>query len=84
MVPAWLNLAELQRSEGLLEDASHSRENAARWACQAPRGYPYGVGTGEVLRWGVGTRWLLLLDGPDLSLALPSFYRDACSALEAR
>ncbi len=84
MVPAWLNLAELQHSEGLLDDARHSRENASRKACEGPRGHPYGVGTGEVLQWGVGTRWLLLLDGSHLSLAVPAFYHDACNALRGR
>jgi hypothetical protein len=81
MVPAWLNLAALQHGEGFPEDARRSRENASRVACEGPRGHPYGVGTGEVLQWGVGARWLLLLDGSQLSLALPAFYHDACVAL---
>jgi len=84
MVPAWLNLAELQQRAGHADAALESRTKAREFACRTPRGYPYGVGTGEVLQWGVGTRWLLLLDGDTASLALPVFYRDACDALGGR
>ncbi len=42
---------------------------------------PYGLGTGEVLEWGVGRRWLLLLEGDRLRAATPAFYRDMCAAL---
>jgi hypothetical protein len=52
-----------------------------REAFTAPRGYSYGVGTGEVLEWGIGRRWRLLLEGDRLRAAAPSFYRDMCAAL---
>jgi tetratricopeptide (TPR) repeat protein len=81
MIPAWRNLAvvlERRRRDG---ESHAARERAAREACRSPRGYPYGVGTGEVLEWGVGRRWLLLLEGQALRLALPDFYREACRNL---
>ena len=44
----------------------------------------YGVGTGEVLEWGVGRRWLLRVENGALAPALPAFFRDACAALARR
>ena len=81
LVPAWRNLAWVLARSGGAEEAQRVRERAAREACRAPRGYPYGVGTGEVLEWGVGRRWLLRLDAEGLRVALPSFYREACRRL---
>ncbi len=81
MVVAWLNLAHLQQRAGQLDDARQARLMAQQRACQGPRGHPFGVGTGEVLQWSVGARWLLLLDDSGISLALPAFYHDACSVL---
>jgi tetratricopeptide (TPR) repeat protein len=60
MVPAWLDLAAVLARGGREDEARQARERAARQACRAPRGYPYGLGTGEVIEWGVGRRWLLL------------------------
>ena len=62
LVPAWRNLAIVQGRAGRTAQAERARDQAARQACRSPRGYPHGVGTGEVLEWGVGRRWLLLLD----------------------
>jgi tetratricopeptide (TPR) repeat protein len=60
MVPAWRNLARVLERSGREYEAREARARASRQACRAPRGYPYGLGTGEVLEWGVGRRWLLL------------------------
>jgi tetratricopeptide (TPR) repeat protein len=62
MVPAWQNLARLLERSGSALEAESARRRAAEQACRGPRGYPYGVGTGEILEWGVGRRWLLLLE----------------------
>jgi tetratricopeptide (TPR) repeat protein len=83
LVPAWLNLAAVAEGAGRREDARAARARAARAACTPPRGYPHGIGNGEVLEWGVGRRWLLLIgsDGA-LAPALPVFFREACRRLE--
>ncbi|HEY5657351.1 MAG TPA: hypothetical protein VIY27_06140, partial [Myxococcota bacterium] len=82
LVTGWLALAALREREGQLEPARAARARAARAACRAPRGYPYAVGDGEVLEWGVGRRWLLYVDEAEmLALALPAFHRDACRRL---
>jgi tetratricopeptide (TPR) repeat protein len=81
LLPAWLNLALAYTQAGRLESLGEARSAAARAACTPPRGYPHGVGTGEVLEWGVGRRWLLLLDGEEFRVALPSFFRRACRSL---
>jgi predicted Zn-dependent protease len=81
---ARLNLAHVLAQEGRAEDARRELAQAAASACRAPRGYPQGVGTGEVLEWGVGRRWLLLLGDEGLAPALPAFFREACSRIEAR
>jgi hypothetical protein len=39
------------------------------------------VGTGEVLEWGIGRRWLLLLEERGLRVASPEFFRRACERL---
>jgi len=79
MVPAWINLARLLERSGRAAEAERAWRRAAEQACRGPRGYPYGVGTGEILEWGVGRRWLLLWDGAALRAALPAFYREACA-----
>jgi tetratricopeptide (TPR) repeat protein len=81
MVPAWRNLAVVLARAGRPQEGERARRRAEREACTAPRGYPYGLGTGEVLEWGIGRRWLLLLEGDRLRPATPSFYRDMCAAL---
>ncbi len=78
---ARLNLARGLEREGRAPEAQAARLAAAQAACHAPRGYPYGVGTGEVLEWGVGRRWLLLLEEGALAPALPEFFREACARL---
>ncbi len=87
LVPAWRNMAVVLSRVGRSSDALRTRLRAARQACRSPRGYPHGVGTGEVLEWGVGRRWLLLLDAAcsdvlKLRAALPAFYREACRAAD--
>jgi tetratricopeptide (TPR) repeat protein len=78
---ARLNLARGLEREGRAQQAQAALALAAQAACRAPRGYPYGVGTGEVLEWGVGRRWLLLLEPDGLAPALPGFFREACARL---
>ena len=68
-------------SEGRGEEAAKARDRAVQVACGSPRRYPHGLGTGEILEWGVGRRWLLLLGGRELRAALPAFYREACRGL---
>lgn len=78
---AWLNQARLLAGQHDEAGAAQALAAAARAACRPPRGYPYGVGTGEVLEWGVGRRWLLRA-GPDgLAPALPGYFRGACAEL---
>jgi tetratricopeptide (TPR) repeat protein len=89
MVPAWRNLARVLERSGSAAEAESARRRAAEQACRGPRGYPYGVGTGEILEWGVGRRWLLLLEAEgrgafSLRAALPSFYREACTSLAGK
>lgn len=76
-LPAWLNLVEVLDRLGRAEEADRARAKADLQSQRSPRGYPYGLGTGEVLEWGVARRGLLLLDGQALRLALPAFYRRA-------
>lgn len=78
LVPAWRNLAFVLEREGRRAEAERARARAGRQACLPPRRYPYGVGTGEILEWGVGRRPLLLLDDAGLRPALPDFYRQMC------
>ena len=84
MVPAWLNLAAVLRAAGRSAEADAAAGRAAAQACRGLRGYPYGVGTGEVLQWGIGRRWLLLWEPGSLRAAVPSFYREACRRLAER
>ena len=83
LVPAWLNYARVLEQRGRVDAASQARRRAAQQACRAPRGYPHGVGSGEILEWGVGRRPLLLLEDDGLRVALPAFHRDACRALRS-
>lgn len=84
MVVAWLDLAVALSAAGDGEAAAAARHRAAEQACRAPRGYPFGVGTGEAVEWGVGRRWLLLLEDGTLGVAAPAFYRGACGSLGPR
>jgi tetratricopeptide (TPR) repeat protein len=76
--PAWRNLAVVLDRLGRPAAAAEARAGAARAACRPPRGYPYGVGTGEVLEWGVARRGLLVLGDRGLSLAPPAAFRRTC------
>jgi tetratricopeptide (TPR) repeat protein len=78
-VPGWLDLAQVLDAQGRSDEARAARAEARRWACAAPRGYPYGVGTGEVLEWGVARRPLLLWEGGALRVAPPAFFRRSCA-----
>jgi hypothetical protein len=84
LLPAWLHQARAQDALGRSAQARESRLAAARVACTPPRRYPHGLGTGEVLEWGVGRRGLLWLDGEVLRIAGPGFFREACARLQAR
>jgi tetratricopeptide (TPR) repeat protein len=77
-VPAWLTLAEVAELRGRTGDAGAARAEAMHWGCAAPRRYPYGVGTGEVLEWGIARRPLLLWDRAGLRVAAPGFFRRRC------
>ncbi len=77
-VPAWLALSEVLRALGRESEAREARADALHWACVPPRRYPYGVGTGEVLEWGIARRPLLLWDGGGLRIAPPGFFRRSC------
>jgi tetratricopeptide (TPR) repeat protein len=81
LVAARVNLAAVLDAAGRAAEARTAREEAAGRACRPPRGYPHGLGTGEVLEWGVGARALLLVDGDRLRLAPPDFRRRACRGL---
>lgn len=81
LVVARLNLATLLDAAGRVDEARRARAEAVRHACTPPRRYPHGLGTGEVLEWGVGRRALLLVEAEGLRLATTDFYRDACRAL---
>ena len=76
-LPAWLNLVEVLRRQHKADAAERARVGAEQQRRRPPRGYPYGVGTGEVLEWGVARRGLLLFDAQGLRLATPQFYREA-------
>jgi len=77
-VPAWVNLARVLERSGQAEPARRVWQRAGQQACRPPRGYPYGVGTGEVLDWGIGRRLLLVIDGDSLEAVLPADTREAC------
>jgi len=77
-VPAWLDFARVLEARGRADEAGRARAEASHWACVAPRRYPYGVGTGEVLEWGVARRPLLLWEGEGLRVAPPAFFRRSC------
>jgi hypothetical protein len=83
LLVAWHDLVALLEATGRPDDARAERRRALGHACTGPRGYPYGLGTGEVLEWGVGRRPLLRIEGDALAVALPDFYRSACRGLEA-
>jgi tetratricopeptide (TPR) repeat protein len=78
-VPAWLALARALEARGSAEEAGRARAEASQWACVPPRRYPYGLGTGEVLEWGVARRPLLLWEDEGLRVAPAAFFRRSCS-----
>jgi tetratricopeptide (TPR) repeat protein len=80
LVPAWRNLALVLDRAGRPEESAEVWRRARVEACTGPRGYPYGIGTGEVLQWGIGRRWLLLVSKDGVRVAAPAFYRSMCSA----
>lgn len=72
-----LATAELERRAGDGDAARAARARAEGLARSAPRGYPHGVGDGE-LRYPVeGDRWLLVADGDALALWRPARSRIA-------
>lgn len=78
IVPAWRNLARLLERTGRTREAEAADRRAQQEACRPPRGYPYGVGTGEVLEWAVLRRALLIVVDDGLELALPAYFRRSC------
>ena len=81
--PAWRSLADLLAASGRADEASDAAARARDALCTSPRRHPHGLGTGEVLEWGIGRRWLLLREDGALGVALPSFYREACERTTA-
>ncbi|MGH0031300.1 MAG: hypothetical protein ACQGVC_16000 [Myxococcota bacterium] len=81
LVAALWNLAAVHEAAGRTEAAATARARARDAACRAPRRYPHGLGTGEVLEWGIGRRALLLLRDGELALADLDFHRRACDVL---
>ena len=78
LVPAWRNVAEVLERAGKSAEASEARRRAQAAACRAPRGFPHGVGLGDITEYGVGRRQMLLLDADGLGLAGPETYRSPC------
>jgi Flp pilus assembly protein TadD len=78
LAPAWRNLAVVLERTDRGREAEAARRRARQEACRPPRGYPYGIGTGEVLEWGILRRPLLLLTESGLTVALPETFRRAC------
>lgn len=83
IVPGWRNLARVLEAAGRFDESVDTWERAAQAACSGPRGYPYGIGTGEVLEWGIGRRWLLLWSEDGLRPAEQSFYREMCRSIRS-
>jgi Flp pilus assembly protein TadD len=81
LLTAWLHLARAHEARGQEEEAVRARREAERRACTTPRRYPHGLGTGEVLEWGIGRRGLLWLDGDTLRVAGTDFFRRACARI---
>lgn len=77
-LPVLRNLERVQSRLGLEREAETTRARGDAIACRAPRGYPYGLGTGETLEWGVLRRGLLVVGDDGLRVALPFWYRGAC------
>jgi tetratricopeptide (TPR) repeat protein len=81
LVPAWANLARVLEVQGRGEEAARAWSSAREQACRTPRRYPHGLGTGEVLEWGIGRRALLLWEDDGLRLADLDFHRNDCRLL---
>ncbi len=60
----WSNLAWIDAALGNAPAAAIASQRAAELAARAPRGFPYGVGDGDLDYAGRGQRWLLRLTGP--------------------
>jgi len=81
LTAAWWNLARVGSDDA---QAAEAIARAREAACSAPRHYPYGLGTGEILEWGIGRRPLLVLDDDSrggFHLLLPRDQREACALL---
>ncbi len=86
---AWSNRADLlaagRAAPGpgparLAPDALRAARLAVqRCRCEPPRRYPHGLGSGEILEWGVGRRPLLRLSGSGLALAARDSFRRRCA-----
>jgi tetratricopeptide (TPR) repeat protein len=67
--------ARLLARSAALSDLAGARRAEAACRAAAPRHYPYGIGSGEILEWGVGRRPLLLWTDAGLMLAPREFFR---------
>ena len=72
LVAGWRNLAEIEKLAGNSEGAAVARRKAEFFALGAPRGFPHGVGDGELRYTVQGQRWLLVLRDGALELYRPS------------
>lgn len=78
LVPAWTNLATALDAQGRSEEAQAARDEASAAAARAPRGFPYGVGNGDLSAVGGNQRWMLLASrNGELTLWKPERARGA-------
>lgn len=70
----WENLAWVEAALGNASSAARARERAAVLEGRAPRGFPYGVGDGDLDYAGRQQRWLLRIQGPPHAAGL-ALYR---------
>ena len=69
LAPALLNLAVLQERAGSA-DATRTRTRAQQAQTETPRGFPYGVGNGD-MRQPANFRWMLQIEPGALQLWRP-------------
>lgn len=71
LAPAWINLGSLLALQNRQTQASEARAQARAAEAHPPRGFPYGIGNGNLFESGSGQRWMLVLQDGELALYLP-------------
>jgi len=71
LTPAWINLAAVLERQNRAEPAADARRQARAAEARPPRGFPYGIGNGNLFESGSGQRWMLALRDEELALYLP-------------